>query len=251
MKARRIPKFLLPYKKWTFERLLPLKTVDIDGLRFRYLRSDAPPHNPSEFHAGIEFHQLVNGLTGETALDIGANIGSYTIPMAKRFRDVTAFEPSRAHNRVLRLNIKLNNLRNVHVYEVALSDVTGTMPLYNRYGGASSLNAEHYGLAYDNVSLVKTARLDDFMPLFRELDFIKVDAEGLELQILSGGLRMISSLKPIIALEVHRAKVPSGESCCCDVCNQLQQLEYRTQVTGESSSVGHVHWVLASPRSDA
>ncbi len=193
---------------------------------------------------------MVSSLTGQAAIDVGANIGSYTLPLASRFEEVTSFEPSRALNKVLRLNVKLNGLRNVHIYEVALSDVTGTMPLYIRQGGAASLDAEHYGLPYDNESLVKTVRLDEFLPKFRRLDFMKVDAEGSELRILNGGKRMISSLKPTIALEVHRATIHSDGSCGCDVCNQLRGLAYEVRVTGESSSVGRVHWVWASPRND-
>jgi FkbM family methyltransferase len=230
---------------------LPLKTVETDGLKFLYLRTDAPPHDPRQFAPGIEFHQMIESLTGQAAIDVGANIGSYTLPLASRFKEVTAFEPSEAQNRVLRLNVKLNNMRNVRVYQVALSDVTGTMPLYIRRGGAASLRADHYGLPYDNVTLVKTVRLDEFLPKFRELNFMKVDAEGLELRILSGGARMISSLKPTIAVEVHRATIHSNGSCGCDVCNHLRGLGYEVRVTGESSSVGRVHWVWASPRIDA
>lgn len=243
--------FFAPYEKWALKRLMPLKTVEIDGQKFRYLRSDAPPHDPRRFTPGIEFHQLLSGLTGQVAIDIGANIGSYTLPLARKFEDVTAFEPSETHNKILRMNISLNGLRNVHVYQIALSDVTGEVPLYLRRGGAASLSPEHYGLAYDDVSIAKTAKLDDFLPKFSRLDFMKIDAEGFELQILHGGVGLISRLRPTIALEVHRAKVGPNELCRCEVCDELRTLMYKVQVTGESSSVGHVHWVLAAPRTDA
>jgi len=180
-------------------------------------------------------------------MDIGANIGSYTLPLARRFKVVTAFEPNEVHCRLLRLNVSLNKLRNVRVYEVALSDTDGTMPMYIRSGGATSLDEKHYGLAYDRVFPVKTVRLDDFLSKFQGLDFIKMDAEGLELRILQGGLQLISIQMPTIALEVHRPRIAHNGSCTCSVCDWLRGLGYVIDVTGESSSVGDVHWVWAKP----
>ena len=224
-----------------------MKTVELDQLKFRYLRRDAPPHNPEDFAKGIEFHQRIRRLTGRAAMDIGANIGSYTLPLARRFKVVTAFEPNEVHCRLLRLNVSLNKLRNVRVYEVALSDTDGTMPMYIRSGGATSLDEKHYGLAYDRVFPVKTVRLDDFLSKFQGLDFIKMDAEGLELRILQGGLQLISIQMPTIALEVHRPRIAHNGSCTCSVCDWLRGLGYVIDVTGESSSVGDVHWVWAKP----
>ena len=148
---------------------------------------------------------------------------------------------------MLRLNITLNNLKNVEVYELALSDVTGVKPLYNRHGGSTSLDSSLYGLRYEKVSRVRTAKLDDFRSKFDRLDFIKLDAEGLEGPILNGGSQLISSLRPIIAVEVHRARVRSEISCGCEICNQLSRLGYTIDVTGESLSAAAVHWVWAVP----
>jgi len=250
LKKRRVPRLLHPYKEWAINTLFPMKTVELDQLKFRYLRKDSPPHNPNDFATGIEFHQRLGELTGRVAIDIGANIGSYTLPLARRFKDVTAFEPSKVHCRLLRLNISLNNLRNVHVHEVALSDSDGIMPLYIRSGGATSLDEKHYGLTYDRTLPVKTARLDSFLSKFQELDFMKIDAEGLELRILQGGFQLISSRKPIIAMEVHRPRIVLDGSCRCSVCDWLRGLAYVIDVTGESSSVGEVHWVWARPEKE-
>jgi FkbM family methyltransferase len=147
----------------------------------------------------------------------------------------------------LRINVALNNLENVHVYEMALSNVTGVMPLYNRHGGSTSLDSTLYGLKYDKVSQVRTAKLDDFQSRFTRLDFMKVDAEGLEERVLQGGTQTISSLKPTIAMEVHRARVQSQRSCSCSVCDQLYRLGYALEVTAEGTSAGAVHWVWAVP----
>jgi len=237
------------YKNWIVNRLFPLKAVEINGLKFRYLRNDAPPHNPREFSArGQEFHERIGHLSGDSAIDVGAHIGSYTLRLARKFRSVTAFEPSPLHSRILRINIALNNLQNVRVEEAALSDTNGVLPLYVRRGGATSLDPSHYGLRYDKVNFVNAAKLDDFQHKFVRLDFAKIDAEGLEYRILNGGREIISRFRPIMAIEVHRARVSSDGSCKCDTCDLIHSFGYDVYVTGEFSSVGDVHWVWASSR---
>lgn len=235
------------YGNLIVNRLFPLRKTQIDGLKFRYFAAESPPQDPREFaDTGLEFHHRISELSGWEAIDVGANIGSYTLRLARRFHSVTAFEPSPAHSKVLRLNIALNSLKNVHVREVALSDVSGISPLYIR-AGATSLDMSHYGLGYDSVCLVKTAKLDEYETKFTKLDLVKIDAENLEYAILKGGIGMISKFRPVIAVEVHRSRVLSNGSCICDVCKLLQSHRYDTEVTGESSSIGMVHWVWATP----
>ncbi len=238
------------FKKYTslaIGRLFPLGKATIDGLEFRYLRREGPPHDPERLSAeGLEFHQRIDKMLGDTAIDIGANIGSYSLRLARRFRRVTAFEPSPAHSRVLRLNVSLNNISNVTLEEVALSDTTGVTPLYIRGGGATSLDPSHYGLKYSSVRTVKVSKLDDYRPMFTRLDFVKIDAENSEYRILVGGKETILRFKPIIAVEVHQARLPSDESCRCDTCNLLNTLGYNVEVTGKLRTVGDVHWVWAT-----
>jgi FkbM family methyltransferase len=239
------------YKSKILNKLLPFKTVEIDGLKFRYLRGDWPPHDPKNFPLGIEFHDRVTNISGEVAVDVGANIGSYTLPLARNFRKVIAFEPSNTYCDVLRRNIALNGLRNVHVYQMALSDVDGQVPLYVRHGGSSSLSSNHYGLPFDNLSYVHAGKLDGLSSSLGHLDFIKVDAEGHELSVLSGAAQILSRLKPTIAIEVHNARDLSCIPCGCQVCKMLTGLEYDLKVTGEYSTGNPVHWVWASQASRA
>src|SRR5436853_7833698 len=98
-----------------------MKTVELDQLKFRYLRRDAPPHNPEDFAKGIEFHQRIRRLTGRAAMDIAANIGSYTLPLTRRFKVVTEFEPNEVHCRILRLNVSFHELLTVRPYYVEFS----------------------------------------------------------------------------------------------------------------------------------
>ncbi len=245
---RRTPVWLIKeYKNLILDKIFPLRKIETDGLTFFYKRD--PPHDPYELQTqGFEFHKKIKDLRGEMAIDIGANIGSYALRLAIRFQSVIAFEPNPVHSRLLRLNVASNNLRNVHVEEVALSDRNDLMPLYIRPGGATSLDPSHYGRKYDKVCLVKVMKLDDFQLPLGRLDFVKIDAENLELPILRGGRQSLTKFGPLLAVEVHKARMVYGHVCRCDVCSFLEDLGYHTEVTGAfSSSMGSVHWVWAIP----
>ncbi len=231
------------------KRFFQLGTTKIDGLTYHSLKGEPKPQNPTEFSAkGMEFHDRIKGLKGDTAIDIGANIGSYTIRLAGRFRKVVAFEPSPAHCRVLRINASINNFHNIYVEEMALSDSTGTRPLYiRRGGGATSLDSSHYGLGYDRVVSVRTEKLDNYLDRLGKVDFVKLDAESHELKILVGGRVLIATSRPILAVEVHRASLPAEDSCSCAFSTLIRSLGYVVEVTGEFSSTGDVHWIWASP----
>ncbi len=236
------------YLSELLDRLIPLKTARVNTFVFRYPRKDSPPQDPRDFSGrSLEFHDRTRDLSGEIALDIGANIGSYTLPLAKRFRLVIAFEPDPTKARILKLNLALNELHNVRVEQLALSDSHATVPLYVRTGGATSLDPSHYGLPYEGIVSVKTARLDDFQSGMDQVDFVKIDAENAEYEILLGGRKVITRFTPTIALEVHQAREPASNSCSCKTCGLLDRLGYRIELIGESSSVGHVHWVWATP----
>lgn len=234
------------YRKGLMNRLIPLKKTSLDGMVY-YHRREAPPHDPKAFAAlGQELHHKIEYLSGDTAVDVGANIGSYTLRLARRFRTVIAFEPDGGICNILRLNAKVNKLSNIRVEEVALADEDGVVPLYVREGGgATSLDPFHYGLKYDTIKRVRVARLDSFSRIPGRVDFVKVDAENLELPILKGASRIIARFRPILGIEVHSPRTGSVSMCACDTCSYLHSCGYNTEVTGESSSATPVHWVWA------
>jgi len=229
-------------------RLIPLKKTSLNGIIYYYTR-EAPPHDPKAFSAlGQEFHHKIDQLSGDTAIDVGANIGSYTLRLARRFRTVIAFEPDLAMCNILRLNAKVNKLQNIRIEEMALGDEDGVLPLYVRKGtGATSLNPSHYGLKYETVKKVRVARLDSLSGIPGKVDFIKLDAEGLELLILRGARSTIARFKPILGIEVHSPLARSGSMCACETCGYLYSYGYNLEVTGESNSGTPVHWVWAVP----
>ena len=137
-------------------------------------------------------------------LDIGANIGYFTLLASKLVGDrgkVWAFEPESVNLVHLKENIELNDLKNVEVSSCAVSEFAGEADLYvsREEPGAHSL-IDCRSPNYDIVR-VHTVKLDD---LFNDtcIDFIKSDTEGNDMKVLLGAKRLITE-NPDIKLIVE------------------------------------------------
>lgn len=225
------------------DRLVPLRRTEIDGVKFYYSRGNEP-QNPREMGIAREMYSALDDLRGEVAIDVGAHIGSYALRLAKRFRKVIAFEPNPFNRHILSLNVQLNKIANIEVEAAALSDRDGlnSFFLHRAADGTGSLDPHHYGFRYDRVIQVMTKPLDSFA--FSRIDLLKIDAEGNELPILRGGSNTIERTRPVLAVEVHKARSGSGESCDCDTCKYLRSQNYNINLVGEYT-VTPVHWIVA------
>lgn len=137
-----------------------------------------------------------------SAVDVGANVGSYTVILAKLALRVYAFEPDAELASLLRRAAP----KNVHVSEDALSERQGTsefhVPLLNgqRAVALGSLVVAS-GPDYD-VRAVRTTTLTAVLAN-EDVGFIKIDVEGHELQVLLGGRDLIVRCRPVILVEAN------------------------------------------------
>jgi len=153
---------------------------------------------------------------GVVAIDCGANIGTHTLEWAKRMTGwggVIAIEAQERIFYALAGNIALNNCFNAQVIHAAVSEADGfmTVPLPNYLAPASfgSLelrkrnNAEFIGQKIDhsgpNLGTVRTLALDSLN--LQRADLIKIDVEGMELEVLRGATKLIEKAKPILLIE--------------------------------------------------
>jgi FkbM family methyltransferase len=125
---------------------------------------------------------------GDVFLDVGANIGWYSVHASKLVGEkgqVIAFEPEPRNLDMLKRNVRANGLKNVVVEGVALSNAEGSFKLYLEAGnlGMHSLVEEHGGKSFVNV---KTVRLDDYWKDRGDIKLVKIDTEGAEGMILDG-----------------------------------------------------------------
>ena len=134
------------------------------------------------------------------AIDVGANHGTYTFPLAKLAREVVAFEPIPACAATVEAwAIR----RNVKVYNSGLGDVDGCLKLFlPRINGRVFTTRASFARC-DSECLevnVPVTTLDSYD--LADVGFIKIDVEGFELNVLHGAERLISSCKPTLLLEV-------------------------------------------------
>jgi FkbM family methyltransferase len=162
-----------------------------------------------------DLHALSEGILRDkkdgVVLDIGANLGSYCIPLAKKHPHIKfeAFEPQRIVNYQLCANAIINGLENVYSYEAGLSDkeesIELVMPDYTAEGniGAFSINKQVRENEYEcqtkgQTDKIHLTKLDDLT--FGKILLMKIDVEGHELEVIKGGIETIkrNNYPPII-----------------------------------------------------
>ena len=145
---------------------------------------------------------------GANFLDIGGNIGYFTIIAAKHvgpLGKVIAFEPEPHNFEILRRNVELNKLRNVMIENYAAVDQEKTLTLYlssynfgdHRIFDSDDDSIENLGHRQQSID-VQGVCLDEYL---REKgfspDFIKIDVQGAEKAVLSGLVRTLAECKDI------------------------------------------------------
>jgi FkbM family methyltransferase len=144
---------------------------------------------------------------GMTIIDIGAHIGYYSLLFAKcvgpRGR-VFAFEPLPGNFALLQKNVRLNNLRNVHVLNQAVfsctQEITIAVPDDQPNPGNGSMHHEAGHKHYR----VEAISMDDFCEkLALRPEILKMDVEGTEYDVLIGAKETINRYRPSLLIELH------------------------------------------------
>lgn len=145
-------------------------------------------------------------------VDVGANVGDTAMAAAEAIEmlgldaSVHSFEPGPVFE-LARANISLNGLdRRSIVHNVAAGDTSGYLPMqiligHTESGSVGSILA-HYDLPLGETRIVRTVRLDEFLPNDGRSYLIKIDAEGVDFAVVRGASGLIDSGRaPIITLE--------------------------------------------------
>jgi len=178
------------------------------------------------FEDDIRFSRKLLG-KGESVIDIGANYGVYTLSLAQVVGEsgkVWAIDPSSATMAHLECSIARNQFRNITLIRAGLSDQVGRAYLpreTNPELGAVVVEVTE-GKACDEIELLT---LDECEQRYgwRDIHFIKMDAEGHESRILRGGARFLSSQSPLILYEIR-----AGNEINCTLVDEFAALGYRS-----------------------
>lgn len=172
--------------------------------------------------------QVEKLIIGKVFIDIGANIGIYSLSLFKKAEYTYAFEPDRNNYKKLVRNIKINHINTIKTIKKAVFDKNGsTATLYKSEmdKGWSSLMV-HYT---DGSELVKLVTLDYFLikNKIKNIGLIKIDVEGAELKILKGSQKTIHRLHPPILIEFNKVFSKVSENGMVDIYQLMTKSNYR------------------------
>ncbi len=179
-----------------------------------------------EISAFTEFAQAC-----DVVVDVGANVGFYTCLAASYGKDTLAFEPSRRNLRFLYRNLWNNHFAGVEVYPLALAGHSGMGRIFG-YGGIASLVSGWAQSRETRSEVVPVNTLDHIISgrLRDRKLLIKVDVEGLELDVLAGAEAVLNfDPKPVWIVEIllRDDVIPGGVNRrFCDIFNLFWERGY-------------------------
>ena len=130
---------------------------------------------------------------GDTFVDVGANIGSYTmLASAVTGAKTIAFEPVSTEFSALEANVALNDIKNlVDLRKTAVGSKTGTVNFTKGWGAGSKIIRDDEEGTSTSITTLDAA-IDD-----KNIRLIKVDVEGFESEVIKGALRVLSGPSPL------------------------------------------------------
>lgn len=153
--------------------------------------------------------------SGDVVIDVGANIGCYTIPFAQAVGStgqVHSFEPQGVIHQLLEHNVSANELNNVRTYHMAVGHQNGEATLNRRCDRGREIKYDrneetnfggvNLGIGGEKVKMVNLSDFVDQLDLEdRQVKLIKIDVEGAEKMVIEGAKRLIERDRPIVFFE--------------------------------------------------
>lgn len=219
----------LPEVRARLESLGQPKLVPVPAWGFRMYASEGDVFvgkaiaDSGEWEPHVCAELLSHLQEGMCFVDVGANIGFFSLLVAKRVGEtgkVVAIEPNRENAALLRRSIEWNDLANIHVVEKAASDKHAQFTLHPDSASTLSLlvddrSSASYAASWVNAHatpssptatagyVVDAVPLDDLLANEQRIDVIKIDTDGHDDQVLRGMTRIIAKFHPIIFSEFY------------------------------------------------
>ena len=152
--------------------------------------------------------------------DVGANIGTHSIALSSILKNKIAIRAFEAQSNIYEMfneSIKVNNLNNIKLYHTAVSDkndeiIRINLPDYSKHNNFGGLELFQPFQNSDNAQLEKSGIFEDVntikLDIFNEeVDFIKIDVEGMENLVLKGSKNLIVNHRPFLFMELLKSKL--------------------------------------------
>ena len=181
--------------------------VTRQGINYKLDISKVVDHNLYYGYKDDIYNFVLNDIrSAKFILDIGANIGNsslfYTSINPNAY--ILAFEPHPNTYKLAEENLKLNKFPNIHLLNIGLAEKKESLKLYEVNDNNPGMNRI---LTESNDFPFKTIEVDRLDTVCQQhkidkIDFIKIDVEGFEYSVLSGGREVIQTSKPVLFIEV-------------------------------------------------
>ncbi|WP_339869207.1 FkbM family methyltransferase [uncultured Algoriphagus sp.] len=186
--------------------------------------------------------------TGDTFIDVGANQGEYSLWAARKVGTngkVVSFEPMPQLFDQLTANIRLNESfqKTISPVKLGLSDKKGEVTLYasedSNEGTNTIYNTEKFSIELGKIQL---DTLDEQIEELKinKVNFLKIDVEGAELQVLKGALNTLKKHLPILLLEINKDACIAGGYLPEDILELLKPFNYSFSKIGLRGSLNKV-----------
>lgn len=167
--------------------------------------------NGNEYQKRQRDYALSHVKQHRTAVDVGGNIGTWARDFAEVFDRVHAFEPQADCRQCFEQNLPQELYSNVRLHPQALSPHSGTQEFYtdkiscgnaglNKQGVLDGPTKDKPNAERLAVRTVETLALDSLE--LQDVDFIKIDTQGYELEVLKSAERTLEQCKPVLCLEL-------------------------------------------------
>jgi FkbM family methyltransferase len=188
--------------------------VKVDGVYFRLLDEESFITVFPEFEKFIDSYLKVK--EGDVFLDVGAHIGKYTLSVASimgKKGQVISIEPYPETYRVLLENIRLNSFENIQTFRIAAWSQNCKKQLFlsNNAGGHSLTPNKKPDERWPDQQpfiIIQAKPLDDILEkIGRKVDWIKIDVEGAEIEVLQGMRKTLEHDKPNLIIEARKTNL--------------------------------------------
>lgn len=190
--------------------------------------------------------RLLENTMDPIVFDVGANIGTYATWIAKYLEKkngkIYCFEPQRVIFQMLCGNMAINNIFNAYTYNIALGSEEKYLEVdeidYVRSGSFAAFNLD--GVDREKFKTtsqkqhVEVCTIDQFVNRYKvpKVDFIKIDVEGMDMEVLNGAKQVIDKFKPDLHVEfIHLGSSKKDDTAIegRDILSEyLTQLGYNT-----------------------
>lgn len=171
---------------------------------------------------------------GMVVMDIGASIGYYTSLFSNitgRKGVVYSFEPEKSNFNILTKNVLSLKYRNVTVINKAVSNINGKVKFYK--ARLSALGSLYKFKDTEGKTLVEAITIDRFLAKNRikKVDFVKIDTEGAEINVIKGMKNLIKQLNAIkMVIEVNPKALKSAGSNVKKLYSLLNSFDFKTRI---------------------